>query len=257
MQRPHPTLGPRTSSGPKPRPARRFSRGSLGLAALLLGILTPACLDEAQAKEWVLHESSVQRLTEQAPDPTAAQAAVEEALERLYGTALAPHWPMVDPSAPAMQSLAETAAVYRDECAHCHGLEGYGNGPSSPFLNPKPWNFSLGVFPRSAPGGGEPKLDALVQLLEDGIPSSAMPKFGRLGAERLREIGGYVLLLTQRSRLEHRLVEAVLAEGPTALEGEGALQVLETMRAADAQFHAPANATQEPQPKESAEDKAQ
>ncbi len=202
----------------------------------MAGLGVSACLDEAQAKEWVLHEGTVRQLQEEAEDPQAAQAALEEALERLYGTAQAPHWPMVDPSSPAVLALGQTAALYRDECAHCHGLEGYGNGPSSPFLNPKPWNFSLGVFPRSAPQGGEPKLDALVQLLKDGIPSSAMPKFGRLGDERLRALGGYVLLLTQRSRLEHQLMEAILQGGPSALEGEQALQILESMRAADAKL---------------------
>ena len=200
------------------------------LLPLSLAWLAAGCLDEAKPDTWVLQESTVLRLTEKAEDPDAAQAAVLAALETLFGTARGPHWPMVDPSAPAMQSLVETAELYRDECAHCHGLEGFGDGPSSPFLNPKPWNFSYGVFPKSAPGGGEPKLAALVKLLQGGIPSAAMPKFGRLGEERLQNLAGYVLLLTQRGRVEPLLVEAYLQGGAAAIEGEAAFAVFEGMR---------------------------
>ncbi|MEZ6019817.1 MAG: hypothetical protein R3F17_06850 [Planctomycetota bacterium] len=36
-------------------------------------------------------------------------------------------------------------------------------GPSNVFQNPKPWNFGLGVFPRTAPGGGEPRIEDAVR----------------------------------------------------------------------------------------------
>ena len=228
MPRPYPTLARQTP----------FSKGHRSIQPLRwllplgLAFLATGCLDEATPDTWVLQEASIRRLTNEAEDPKAAQAAVSAAMESLFGTAQGPHWPMVDPAAPAMQSLVETADLYREECSHCHGLEGYGNGPSSAFIQPKPWNFSLGVFPRTAPGGGEPKLDALVQLFRDGIPAAAMPKFGRLGDERLANLAGYVLLLTQRGRVEPLLVTAYLEGGADAIEGEAAFTIFEEMRQA-------------------------
>ena len=36
--------------------------------------------------------------------------------------------------------------LYREHCAHCHGITGDGNGPTAAFLNPYPRDYRPGKF---------------------------------------------------------------------------------------------------------------
>jgi hypothetical protein len=36
--------------------------------------------------------------------------------------------------------------LYREHCAHCHGITGDGAGPTAAFLNPYPRDYRMGVF---------------------------------------------------------------------------------------------------------------
>ncbi|MEZ5976473.1 MAG: c-type cytochrome [Planctomycetota bacterium] len=194
------------------------------LLGLFAAALPLSCsLDESLPKDWVLNRGYQQQLA--TPE---AQQEVLTALETLFGTALAPHWPLGDAQGSGAEALAKAAADFRAECTHCHGLEGYGNGPSSVFQNPKPWNFGLGVFPRTAPGGGEPRIEDLMRLLHDGIGGSAMPAFARLGEDRLRALAGHVLLLARRSAMEQELVKARLAGEAGSLTPEAVRALYET-----------------------------
>ena len=190
------------------------------LAFLWLAGGSVGCLDEALPSEWELAKNTVERIGERAEDPEADREAFLGAMETVFGTAAQPQWPLGKSDGEGGKILAEAAKTYRKECAHCHGLEGFGDGTSSQFVHPKPWNFAIGVFPRTAPQGGEPELSALVKLLREGIPSAAMPAFGRLGEERLRTVSGHVLFLKRRARFEQALLAAYLEEGVGALEEE-------------------------------------
>jgi len=154
-----------------------------------------------------------------------ANAEVLAAMEALFGKAQAPHWPMGRTGDEAPDLLAKAAAVYQAECTHCHGPEGFGNGVSSIHLKPAPWNFSIGVFPRSAPDGGTPKLANLKQLLSDGIPEASMPPFERLGEDALIGVSGHVLLLTNRAKIEDWLVDDWIRGGSGSLTAERALEI--------------------------------
>ncbi|MCA9002717.1 MAG: hypothetical protein H6830_00090 [Planctomycetes bacterium] len=205
---------------------------ALGWTLVCLGSWLAGCsIDEALPSAWVLGPTSKERLAQGTQDPKAAEQEILRALESLFGTATAPHWPLGDSQPEGAKVLAQAAQTYREECSHCHGLEGYGNGPSSQFIQPKPWNFALGVFPRSAPDGSEPKLPALVTLLENGIASSSMPHFARLGKPVLMGVAGHVLLLLKRTQVETKLVDAYLQGGPGSLTPERVEGILETWSA--------------------------
>jgi mono/diheme cytochrome c family protein len=66
--------------------------------------------------------------------------------------------------------------VYAEHCAVCHGPDGRGNGPAAPSLQPRPRNFSSGVFKlKSTPAGQPPAATDVRRTIEHGMPGSSMP----------------------------------------------------------------------------------
>jgi hypothetical protein len=77
---------------------------------------------------------------------------IDETLEALFGTADEPVFPAIEgiePGKIASVSRLKLAAasvgsdeqgnprgLYREHCAHCHGISGDGAGPTAAFLNP-------------------------------------------------------------------------------------------------------------------------
>ena len=186
-------------------------------------------LDEALPKDWVLAKTTQQRIEETASDPDAVKKDFAAVMEAMFGKALQPNWPLGAASGQGAAVLVEAATVYRKECSHCHGLEGFGNGQSSHFVNPKPWNFAIGVFPRTAPDGGEPSLKAIADLLRTGIPSASMPAFDRLSKEKLMWLAGHVLLLQRRAKFEQALLTAFLKDGAEVLNETRARELYEAL----------------------------
>lgn len=208
------------------------------LAGLLLLGVAACDLSGAVPSDWVLGEPAQERLHERVAELAGgeqaegfddqletAQTEVLAALESLFGTAKAPHWPMGRSGEEAPELLATAAVVYLAECSHCHGTEGFGDGPSSLNLKPAPWNFAMGVFPRTAPQGGTPKLKDLKQLISAGIDEVSMPPFERLGDEALIGVSGHVLLLARRAKIEALLVDAWIRGGPGSLAADQALDL--------------------------------
>ena len=67
--------------------------------------------------------------------------------------------------------------VYARRCAGCHGTKGDGKGPSAQFLNPKPRDFTTGLFKfRSTAGKDSLPTDAdLYMTLTHGLWGTSMP----------------------------------------------------------------------------------
>ena len=64
--------------------------------------------------------------------------------------------------------------LYQQLCVRCHGAEGYGNGPESIMLNPKPANF------RDATRMGKRSVYGLYSTVSLGVAGTAMPEFPQL-----------------------------------------------------------------------------
>jgi copper transport protein len=73
----------------------------------------------------------------------------------------------VHPATP--QSIANGTAVYRQNCATCHGLTARGNGPLGPTMNPRPSDLVLHV-----PLHSDTDLE---DWIANGFPGSQMPAF--------------------------------------------------------------------------------
>lgn len=97
--------------------------------------------------------------------------------------------------------------LYREHCAHCHGLTGDGAGPTAKFLNPYPRDYRKGVFKfKSTPKGAKPTHADLKRILMEGIPDTAMPSFRLLPENELDALIDYVKYLAIRGETERMLL---------------------------------------------------
>lgn len=88
----------------------------------------------------------------------------------------------------------EGERIYQHLCSPCHGREGRGDGPAAKFLDPKPRNFTTGLYKiKSTLVGSPPTDEDLVQTISRGIPGTAMPAWaGRLSGGQIRLVMGFV-----------------------------------------------------------------
>lgn len=97
--------------------------------------------------------------------------------------------------------------LYREHCAHCHGVTGDGIGPTSGFLNPYPRDYRLGAFKfKSTPKGVRPTHEDLRLILNNGIPGTAMPSFKVLPDNEVDALIHYLRYLSIRGEVERLLI---------------------------------------------------
>ena len=69
-------------------------------------------------------------------------------------------------------------AVYTERCAFCHGDLGDGTGPVASYLNPRPRDFTSGLFKFRTTASGElPLREDVIKIVEDGVRGTAMPSW--------------------------------------------------------------------------------
>jgi mono/diheme cytochrome c family protein len=97
--------------------------------------------------------------------------------------------------------------LYREHCAHCHGITGDGTGPTASFLNPYPRDYRKGQFKfKSTPVGEKPTHDDLKKIVLEGIPGTAMPSFKLLPDLEVEALVDYVKYLSIRGEVERSLL---------------------------------------------------
>lgn len=103
--------------------------------------------------------------------------------------------------------LAAGNATYMRECAACHGVEGDGQGPGAHYVNPRPRDFTLGVYKlRTTPNGQVPTDEDLFRTITDGIPNSMMPAFKSLSE---KERWGLVAVIQRFGGIEGEKAKAI------------------------------------------------
>jgi mono/diheme cytochrome c family protein len=86
--------------------------------------------------------------------------------------------------------------LYLRECSGCHGERGNGAGPAADFIEPRPRDFTAGVFKfRTTPPGKPPATADILRIIERGIPGTAMPSFAFLSPDERKQIAAHVLKL--------------------------------------------------------------
>jgi mono/diheme cytochrome c family protein len=152
---------------------------------------------------------------------------IDEALQALFGTPDEPVLPALDGAdiSKVMNvnrlSLAagpvgsdeegNARGLYREHCAHCHGITGDGAGPTAAFLNPYPRDYRKGQFKfKSTPVGRRPTHSDLKKIVLEGIPGTAMPSFKLLPDLEVEALVDYVKYLSIRGEVERALLRATV-----------------------------------------------
>jgi mono/diheme cytochrome c family protein len=92
---------------------------------------------------------------------------------------------------------------YRRYCVGCHGEIGDGNGENNPWLDPKPRDFTLGVFKcRSTPTGTLPTDEDLFNTIARGLVTSNMPPWNTFTNQQRADLVAYVKHFSARFQSE-------------------------------------------------------
>jgi mono/diheme cytochrome c family protein len=123
---------------------------------------------------------------------------------------------------PDQHPVSDGAALYAQNCAHCHGINGDGNGTTP--LAPKARYFAFEKFKftdtlnQTKTGGGTPSDENLQAVISRGIAGSPMPSFAHLGEDRIRAIvehlrSQYIRADVVLQRLKQKLKADVAKDG--------------------------------------------
>ena len=106
-------------------------------------------------------------------------------------------------SAADTTSVATGKDLFGNYCAQCHGDKGDGNGPAAKFLYPRPRNFGEAKFRIVSTANGMPSDKDLLQVLNHGMPGSAMFPFAHLSQDEKGLLLTYVRQLEKDLLIEH------------------------------------------------------
>jgi mono/diheme cytochrome c family protein len=98
------------------------------------------------------------------------------------------------PTAPFAASPLRGQTVYQKACAACHGETGNGKGQGAAPLDPKPRDFTAGLYKFRSTGLGDLPTDAdLLKTVENGVPGTQMPSFRHtLTAQERVDVVSYI-----------------------------------------------------------------
>ena len=124
--------------------------------------------------------------------------------------------------------------LYREHCLHCHGVSGAGDGPTAPFLYPRPRDYRKGLFKfTSTATGAKPTRSDLEKTIRYGLHGTSMPAFDAMMSNReFDQVIDYVIFLSLRGETELALIdEAITADDkdPNALSDEVAGEIVKAV----------------------------
>lgn len=220
--------------------ARDFRPASVAILAFLV-IVAAGCSPDAEFRVNSVHKLTIEKeFLDGKAVPPAQMNQMGNALVALFGTPEEPAFPVGLTDEPIVDmanlNLASGAVasdrtglhrgLYREHCAHCHGITGDGAGPTASFLNPYPRDFRLGKFKFKSTRLGRPPTDKdLKTILINGIPGTAMPSFRLLDDAELDALVDYVKFLSIRGTVERSMLEEVaqLDESESLLASKGSV----------------------------------
>lgn len=133
------------------------------------------------------------------------QVQIADQLAHLAGT---PDKPISLDDSISSDSLRQGFALYSRFCVQCHGTNGDGHGVAAIYLQPKPRDYTHGIFKfTSTPFGMKPRRADLERTIRRGITGTSMPTFERLSNEDVEALVDYVIYLSQRGQLERQLAQ--------------------------------------------------
>ena len=123
-----------------------------------------------------------------------------------------------------LQIEARGARVYAEYCVGCHGEKGDGQGPAARFLDPKPRDFTRGLFKFAGVASGQlPRDEDLMRTLVRGLPGSSMPSWALLSDSERRAVVAYLKTLSPAWSGQRPGAPVAVSENPYA--GGGAPEI--------------------------------
>ena len=92
--------------------------------------------------------------------------------------------------------------IYRQQCAPCHGTDGFGDGKAAYLLRPRPRDFSQGKFLLVSTDNRIPTDEDLFRTIGRGMPGSAMPPWSHLAEQDRRALVRYVRALAFEGKVQ-------------------------------------------------------
>jgi DMSO reductase family type II enzyme heme b subunit len=71
-------------------------------------------------------------------------------------------------------------AMYELKCASCHGVKGDGKGPGAELLDPRPRDFTSGIYKVRSTSNKPPTDQDIFRVITDGMPGTSMPPWNVL-----------------------------------------------------------------------------
>lgn len=89
--------------------------------------------------------------------------------------------------------------IYEKNCQYCHGITGKGDGHAADFLNPKPRDFTAGLYKiRSTPSGELPTDEDIFNVITKGMPGTSMPEWSNISEKQRWQIVSYIKTFSER-----------------------------------------------------------
>ncbi len=106
------------------------------------------------------------------------------------GFVLAP----TSPRQASSEDVAAGKALYQENCTQCHGDQGDGRGVMADLLDPRPRDFTRGVFKiRRTPQGELPTDEDVFRIIGIGMPGTSMPAWrGVLSDSEIWQLVDYI-----------------------------------------------------------------
>ena len=145
-----------------------------------LVMLTAKLPESTQKTAMVKMSKRIQRAIEQqAPGAQVAKLCGEMTTQLInyYNISVAPR------TAPVLEGVS---SLYQENCAACHGVEGYGNGPNARNIEPHPANFHDQVRQQHR------NIYSLYNTITLGVDGTAMRPFSELNSQQRWQLAFYV-----------------------------------------------------------------
>jgi mono/diheme cytochrome c family protein len=206
---------------------------------LLVGAIALAGCDEAHYAGPILYRDS-ERMAKDLADKPKLQATIRKSLASLFGDDL-PHIkvpedsglrengrflanfertgqkrePVLerDPKTGKMVPVEGGYALYRKNCLQCHGVFGAGDGPTSPFLYPRPRDYRPGIFKFTStnPVNAKPSRADLRKTILYGLHGTSMPGFEAImSATEIEQVIDYMTFLSMRGETEKWMIDEAM-----------------------------------------------
>ena len=106
--------------------------------------------------------------------------------------------------------------LYGRYCVGCHGAQGDGNGENGSWIDPKPRDFTAGVFKcRSTPTGNLPTDQDVFNTITRGLVNTNMPSWVALTKQNRADLVAYVKIFSPRWKNEQAGAPIAIPPEPT------------------------------------------